>query len=571
MQHQAPASRVIAPRPPSRVMKLARMGSFHQSRISFMRTLLRRLRSQGWTFSRPRFDIDDTGVGAAVYTAHGPERAYSLVAFANDPPPEKRSDRVIATEWDATFALYDGIPTDDDITRLSQNVPLQEAGRVSDRELSLSRANRSVRLWEHVVDALSRGQQPDAGKVRDVGYLMRTTAVYGSGKFGAADREQSDTREECRGPFQVEMLSVYLTRAFVMDLVEHMARLRSPGTAVPLDPALRRRFGIGNSTGLGMAPFLINHPVLLNHWICAREEALARVRSLPAASTQEAASFRNIAARARLHAEDWTSEHPLQIARLAELRTDMAALETHLQAADLTTDFPWNRLWTWAEGSCSLEGQEQIVSLLMEPYGHLVDGLTSCMAADEHLSFRIDGAMPVAELRRITEDVYDWALDIDWDAREPNARVWYVSEEKLEPRLGERFEDPIEPYEQPLCPGRDAARMHVDLVRAPDGPVAGFLLGHPEHRHIARRAQIAARYEYAEIRDNTIGAAMLPIDLLRAKLSFFGACHFDPRSDRWVRINMFQHAPFPHELATGNVDDWTYPPLEDGPRPEAAS
>ena len=56
---------------------------------------------------------------------------------------------------------------------------------------------------------------------------------------------------------------------------------------------------------------------------------------------------------------------------------------------------------------------------------------------------------------------------------------------------------------------------------------------------------------------------MLPVDMLRLKLSFFGACHFDPRSDRWLRINMFQHAPFPHELAeTG--DDWTLPPLTRG-------
>jgi hypothetical protein len=31
-------------RPPEVVMKLARMGSFHQSRLSFMRVLLRRLK-----------------------------------------------------------------------------------------------------------------------------------------------------------------------------------------------------------------------------------------------------------------------------------------------------------------------------------------------------------------------------------------------------------------------------------------------------------------------------------------------------------------------------------------------
>lgn len=559
--HRPEPTRIVAPRDPNVVMRLKRMGSFHQSRLSFMRVLLRRLKSENWRFERPRFEIDARGVGCAVYAAHGPARSYSLVAFANDLPPEKRSDRVIATEWDATFTLFDGIPTEADIDRLSRNVPKQEAGRVSEKELSLSRANRSVRLWDHVVEALSRGEQPDRALVDQVGYLMRTTAVYGSGKFGAADREHAMHRPECRGPFQIEMLSVFMTRAFVMDLVEHMAHLRAPDRAVALQPDLRRRFGIGNSTGLGMAPFLLNHPALIGNWIAAREEALARIRSLPEASPADAEAFRKIATRAQRHADDWTSDHPLQIEKLKQLRADMRALQAHLATADLCGDHPWDRLWHWAEGALSVEGQEQLVSLMMEPYGALIDGLSECMSADEAQFFRIDGAMPVSELKALIEDIYGWALGIDWTGRAAQARVWYVSEAKLEPRMGERFEEPIAPYEQPLCPGRDAARLYADLTGAEDGPVASFLLRHPEHRHMVRRAQIAARHPYAEIRDNTISATLLPIDLLRAKLSFFGACHFDPRSDRWVRINMFQHAPFPHELTTGNADDWTYPYL----------
>ena len=177
---------------------------------------------------------------------------------------------------------------------------------------------------------------------------------------------------------------------------------------------------------------------------------------------------------------------------------------------------------------------------------------------------RIDGAMPLARLREIVENAYAFALKLDWASPDNNARAWYVSEEKLEPRLGERFEEPIEPYEQPLSPGRDAVRMHTDILAWDgDDTVAAFLLRYPQHRHIARRAQITARLPYADIRDNTISAALLPIDLLRCKLTFFGATHFDPRSDRWVRINMYQDAPYPHELAQGDADDWFYPPLSE--------
>jgi hypothetical protein len=543
-------------------MRLARLGSFHQCRLSFMRTLLRRMKREGWAFDRPVFDIDAKGVGVAVYSARGPEHTYSLVCFAHDLPPEQRSDRVIAHAWDSTFTLFDGVPTSDDIERLSWNVPKQEAGRVTNREISVSRANRSVRLFKHVVDSLAEGRQPDPEQIEAVGYLMRTTAVYGSGKLGAADREAIADRPEFAAPFQPEMLSVFLTRAYTLDLVEHMARARAPETAVGIDRDLRRRFGVGNSTGLGLAPFIINHPVLFNNWIAAREEALARVRALPRAGAEEAAAFRTMLARARLNADEWRSEHSIQIQKLIMLKADLAHLEEFVDAGALDGEAPWDRLYEWGEKNLSIEGQEQLVSLMLEPYGALVDDLAEAMSADEGAAFRIDGAMTLERLREIVEDVYGFALKLDWASPDNNARAWYVSEEKLEPRLGERFEEPIEPYEQPLSPGRDAVRMHTDILAWDgDDTVAAFLLRHPEHRHIARRAQITARLPYAETRDNTISAALLPIDLLRCKLAFFGATHFDPRSDRWVRINMFQDAPFPHELAQGDADDWSYPPL----------
>ena len=558
---QAPIATVPL-RTPETVMRLARLGSFHQCRLSFMRTLLRRLKRENWRFERPRFDIDEKGVGVAVYSAKGPRHTYSLVCFGHDLPPEQRSDRVIAHAWDSTFTLFDGVPSEEDIERLSWNVPKQEAGRVSGREISVSRANRSVRLFTHVVERLAAGRQPDEKLIKSVGYLMRTTAVYGSGKLGAADREAIAERPEFAAPFQAEMLSVFLTRAYTLDLVEHMALARAPEKAVRIDPKLRRRFGVGNSTGLGLAPFIINHPALFNNWIAARETALARVRALPAAIEDEAARFRTMLARARINAAEWHSAHSMQVQKLTMLKADLKRLESHVDSGALAGEAPWDRLCGWSESNLSIEGQELLVSLMLEPYGALVDDLVATMSADESVTFRIDGAMSLQRLREIVEKIYGFALALDWTSPDANARVWYVSEEKLEPRLGERFSEPVEAYEQPLAPARDAARMHADLLRwRGEDSVAAFLLKHPEHRHIARRAQITDKLPYAEIRDNTISAALLPIDLLRCKLAFFGATHFDPRSDRWVRINMFQGAPFPQELSTCAEDDWSYPPL----------
>jgi hypothetical protein len=550
----------IPRRDPQIVMRLKRLGSLHQCRLSFMRILLRRMAAEGWQVTRPIFDIDAQGVGRAVYTAQGPTRAYSLVAFAHDLPPEMRSDRVIATAWDATFALFDGIPTEADLDRLQANVPLQEAGRISERELSLSRANRSVRLWAHVVDALAEGRQPDPAEIDGVGYLMRTTAVYGSGKFGAADREVIAHRPEMAAPFQAEMLSVYLTRTFVRDLAEHMAHAKGGDRAVRLDPDLAARLGIGNSTGLGMAPFIVNHPVLFNNWIMAREEAIARVRAIEAPTSAQIALFRDLFDRAEATVRNWHSQHPLQVAKLDALRADLVLLRAQLAARDMGTDYPWDGLMRWADTALSEEGQEFLASLMLEPYPELVDGLVGCMADPISDGWSIDGAMPVATVRRLVEAVFGWALTLDWADAQTCARAWYVSEEKLEPRLGERFEEPIAAYEQPLAPARDAAALHAALADWPDEtPIADVLLLHPAHRASVARAQISRFAPYAEIRDNTIAADMRPIDMLRAKLSFFGATRFDPRSDRWVRICMFAGAPYPEALTPATAEHWVYP------------
>lgn len=541
-------------RPPAEVMRLSRMGCSHPTRLSFLRTLLRRLGGGEWRIDRPVWEVDEAGVGHAVYRVRGDGRCYALVAFAHDLPDAMRSDRVIATAWDATFTLFDGDPSPADIDRLRANVPLQEAGRISPRELTLARANRSVRLFRHVVGALSEGRQPDPEEIAAVGYLMRTTAVYGSGKFGAADRTDIADRPELAAPFQAEMLTVWLIRAFTVDVVEHMAAVRGGDRAVRLAPEIRRALGVGNSTGLGMAPFIVRHPVLLNNWIHAREEALARVRTQENATRDTVAGLHRALDAAVENAAAWTSDHPVQIPKLADLRRDLDRLAARLPDWDWDAPHPWNALWLWGAEALSLEGQETLLALMLEPHGDLVDDLADRMGADEAASFRIDGAMTVGVLRTVLEERYGWAMGIDFAAPENVARFWYVSEEKLEPRLGERATEEGATLEQPLCIARLASELARTLRGRPaDEPVATLLLAHPEHRFMVRRAQIARVHPYAEVRDNLIAADMLPIDLLRCKLAFFGADRFDPRSDRWVRINLFQGAAFPDEIGSGGI------------------
>lgn len=538
-------------RDPAEVMRLNRLGQAHPTRLSFLRVLLRRMQAENWTFDRPVFDIDARGVGRAVYRAIGPDQTYSLVAFGHDLPTDMRSDRVIATAWDATFTLCDGTPTNEDLDRLAANVPLQEAGRVSERELTLSRANRSVRLFENVVSSLAAGTQPDAEALAATGYLMRTTAVYGSGKFGAASHASISDRAEVAAPFQAEMLTVWLIRTFTIDLVEQMARLRGGDTAVTLDPALRRSLGVGNSTGLGMAPFLVLHPMLLNNWMMVREEASARVRAQQNAADQAVDGFRSALDAAINNAAVWRSEHAIQVPRLQDLRTGLALLSAHVAKGwDTRAEYPWDALYRWAQHALPIEGQEALLSLMLEPHGALVDGLAECLSADEASEFAVDGTMQIGVLRRLLTDNYAWAFAYDYRTAHDTARFWYVSEDKLEPRLGERHEEPGAARELPLDISRQAAALGDTLAGFADAqPTARLLLAHPEHRAIVRRVQQTAKRPFAEIRENLIAADMLPIDMLRCKLAFFGASRFDPRSDRWVRISLFQNCPYPDDLA----------------------
>ena len=277
-------------REPSIVMKLSRLGSFHQSKLSFLRSFIREFKN--WNYRRDLFKLDKDGYGTAVYSFEKEGRNYSLVCFAQHIKPEERSDRVIATKWDAAFVLHDGIPSKKDIDRLRKNVPKQEVGRVTYKELTLSRANKSVRIFNHVVENLSKGMQPDKEILSKVGYLYRTTAVYGSGKFGLADRFRIKNRKEIYGPFRLEMMLVYLVREFTFDQVNHIAKSRNPRVAVKLNKDICRNLGIGNSTGLGMAPFIVNHPTLLNNWILSRETALKKIREIKVIKKSEFELFK---------------------------------------------------------------------------------------------------------------------------------------------------------------------------------------------------------------------------------------------------------------------------------------
>ena len=544
-------------RDPNIVMKLSKLGSFHQSKLSFLRSFLKEFKD--WKYSRDLFELDENGYGRAVYSFKKDNRTYSMVCFANQLNDDERSDRVIATKWDAGFVLHDGTPTKKDLDRLNENVPKQEIGRLSYKELTLSRANKSVRVFDHVVDSLSKGKQPDKNILSKVGYLYRTTAVYGSGKFGLADRFRIKNRKEIYGPFRLEMMLVYLIRQFTFDQVNHIAKCNNPRKSVELDKDICRNLGIGNSTGLGMAPFIINHPTLLNNWILARETALKKIREIKEVKISDSKFFFEYLKKSIKNITSWHTDSEFQQKKIKELLNDLNKFILYLEKEfNFDQDYPFNAIYLWSENNLCDESIEYIVSMMMEPYDDIITPLTNQMSSEEEKYFNIPTNKTVNDLKNILENKYKNILKIDFSKKENNQNFWFISKNKLEPRVANRYIEDGSNLEEPLAIARDIKKLYERLSNQKNILLIGkFLIENNDLRHIVRRAFLIEKFPYSEIQDNTIGSNLIPIDMLRLKLSFFGAVKFDPKSDKWLRICMFQGAPLPTELK--NIDDqWIY-------------
>ena len=486
-------------------------------------------------------------------------RVYSLICFANRLNENERSDRVIATKWDAAFTLHDGVPTKKDIERLKNEVPKQEVGRLSYKELTLSRANKSVRIFNHVVESLSNGIQPDINLLSKVGYLYRTTAVYGSGKFGLADRFRIKNREEINGPFRLEMMLVYLVRQFTFDQVNHVAKNKNPKKAVNLDPEICRNLGIGNSTGLGMAPFIVNHPTLLNNWIYAREVALKKIREIKNVKTENSDLFKDCLKKSIKNITSWNTESEYQQKKIKSLLNDLNIFINFLEKKfDFSKEFAFNEIYLWLENNSGEECIEYVVSMMMEPYDNIINPLINTMNSEEEKYFNIPTDRTISDLKTILENKYSKILNIDFSKKENNQNFWFISKNKEEPRLANRFMENGAELEQPLAIARDIKKLYDSLSLSKNSStIDKFLANNSDLRHVVRRAKKKEKFPYSEIQDNTIGKSIVPIDMLRLKLSFFGALKFDPRSDKWLRICMFQGAPLPEQLK--NYDDhWVY-------------
>ncbi|MFH0261674.1 hypothetical protein ACPV54_04725 [Vibrio mediterranei] len=540
------------------VMNPQRLGAMHQNRISFVRSLIRKMAQQNWQVSKHEWQLSPQGYGHVIYRLATPKHVYHLVVFCDQIADEERNDRVIAEKWDVTFALVYGDVDVSLLEKLRANVPLQEAGRNTNDVLVLARANKSVRVFEHIVSHLAKGTQPDAKELAEVGYILRTTAVYGNGKFGIADFKLLEDNDDFSQSFSAQMCAVYLLREFSLDWVHYLATQQGGDKAVSLDRGLQRYLGVGNATGLGMAPYLINHPCIVDQWMTSREKALATVLAQQT-NKDKLPQLKVLLSKATMHLAQVITinevQNSLNQQALDELSLLVDQLATHLGNASTWGDLlEQNQLM-------NMEAQEILIACLMELYPEQVDVFADQMNTDETLF--LPTGKKVSDLISLLKARYQWAVSTDFSMPENSYWFWYRSQDKEEPRLGVRDEEQGADKELPLDIGRQAYYLYRALrQQSQDMSIAQFLLHFPQYRAIARRVWTLGNRVMGDIQMNVLHKQSLPMHLLRCKLAIFGATKFDPRSDRWVRVTFFQGAPLLDEIGDENYqDNWIFPLL----------
>lgn len=553
-----------APRTPDVLMRPSRLAALQPCRVSASRALMVRALRERWRITRLRFDVDDRARGQAFYRIETPGWVFDFPIFSFEFSPAGRTGRIIGRSWDMMAALVEGPMSAADITRTREELPKLYSGRATPGTLIWCRSNRSSRAFNHTVERLAAGRQPDVATLGQVCYLMRNTGLDGNGTFGTRSFRTLAPDHPLRTSLSAQMLCAYMMRVFAQDLVEHLARSRSPA-AVPLAHDIARYLGIGNGSALGLVLFVNNHPRLIDRWLGAREDALAAAKSTGADATAAMlAKLIPLLDRAiRFRREDRVSYHHRppsgRIADdLATIREAAAGLSESGRIDGTRWPYPIAALCDAVEPRVGAEALETLHALLIELVPKVADTLAETLAVDEETV--VHPEMSAGRLREILRSSYGWALDMDLSAPETRRYVWYKSANAEEPRRG-----PWDEVPWAFNLGLDLPRLVQDIDSAlsemePRQSIARLLLVRPDLRGIVARIQSLEGLRYHSPMMNMMGEDFVPIDIVgMMNVALHGIDKTRDYLNRNLRGVLYHGAPLPQEIAAGRSDDWFWP------------
>ncbi|RGE20063.1 hypothetical protein D1J51_10050 [Leucobacter sp. wl10] len=553
---------------PDRVMDPRSLAAMQPNRLSASRSFLAKMLHEGWRVDRDELRIDARGNGSARYTITTPTGSITFAAWLREPRGANRTGRIIGTSWDMLGTLIDGIATDAQIETSETELPKLYEGRAPEGTLIWMRSNQSLRLFRHVRDSLATGGQPDAAEVKRVGYLMRNTGLDGNGTFGSASFPAIAGDHPLAVSYHAQMLSAYLMRELSVDVVEELARLDAPATAVRLAPEVRRHIGVGNGSALGLVMFVYNRPVLIHSYIALTIEVLRHVLELPLEPGDprfdrleslldrtiryrvlEDTRYRVFTGGKQLAADLRRIRAVVRAARRGELVRGSA--ETLLAAVH-----------RYAGARVAPEALQTLNTLLIELAPDHADALMQKRLAFEE-SLEFDPRTPASEIREALTETFGWAFELPLNDPAHRDRTWYQSRAAEEPRSGPAEEVPGAHEVIPNYPSR--ARELLGALDASDAgtPVGAILAEHPHLEHMARSALALRGLPYAVPHADPHDIDFVPVWLVRLVNAFVhGLDRTEDFLNRSVLGLIFDGAPFRDELATAPSDAWwwTYRP-----------
>lgn len=572
--HEA-AQVLLHTRPPEVVMHPARAGAVVPGPLSFARQAMRALVRERARLQRLRFDLDEEGRGEVLYRLSVGQWTFHFYCLSNKLPEDQKTDRNYAASWDAMGVLCQGEWTAEREAWLRREVPRQRAGYADYDTLVYARGNRSARLFDHVVDRLAAGQQPDTAELAPVGYILRTTAFIGNGQLGTRPLAGFEPDHPLRRPYQAQFTSAFVLREFLFDLVEHIARARSPH-AVRLAPAFRRFIGLGNSAATGLIWFIVNHPHLMHAWSLCREQALARVLAQEVepgdARIQRALDLLDKAARHHEESHlavvpgaagtgDLASRAFMARDTLAgELRRSRAVLEVYARSGrvgDRRVAQPWRAVSEWVAAHLSPETLEIVHAVWLELHPAIVD--TAAPADFTPEAMDVQPAMSLHALRTLLQERYAW-VRTPAVAQRTAHHFWYrTTRTPRDTRRAPRGREPAFEHETTMDTVLQVQRLWQVLDAGPaDEAVARFVVRHPDLRHVVARVQCLAGLDYAEMREQWLASDFSPFGAVRFVLHFFGVEKFEAALPKSVRGTFLQGAPVAEDVAAGRDGDWPF-------------
>ena len=541
-------------RAPDIVMDPRRLGSLQPTRLSASRSLYARMARERWSIDLVRADIDSNGAGVIEYRINAGGFLMTFVAFSYEPTLVDRSPRIIGSSWDFEGALVEGVLSPEELEETRVAIPRLYAGRATPNTLIWFRANRSIRLFEHVVEALTEGKQPEVARIQEVGYLLRNTGLDGNGTFGTKDFQLYGDDHPLGVPYHAQLFTAYMMRELSLDLVNTIARERNP-QAVEVDFDTRKSIAVGNGSALGLVLLCMNRPHLVNAWLTGYETLRAEASTL-VIDGDVADRLGSMLTESVEYKENDHTDYGVFPSGEA-VAVDLKLIRRHLHRGhrqkltlgDVVDGLP---------STTSPEAIELFHAMMLELLPQeQVDARSRQLSVNERK--QVDPTQTIADLDRILREQFAWVDDFAEAHPDDKNRLWYKSRNSEEPRSGPV--DEVPDLTNDLAVDFLAQiRVLKTAIEEAEGIVrVGALVTRHQHlQQIVGYVQHLAGLAYATPRMDVRDKDFVPAHIIRLFNGFcFGLEKTHDVHQRNLRGVIFEHAHFHRDLERP-AHDWRW-------------